>query len=80
MKKLNVVRIHKRLAKDSQPADPVFARLFADLQLARWTRRHRPKDKATAKAFEKQAWSYVMNYLLTLERPDGKAFDLLSAK
>ena len=60
--------------QDQQPADPVVVQLFADLQLAKWARAN-SKSKHEAKAFERQAWSYLIRYLATLERPDVRSYD-----
>jgi hypothetical protein len=58
--------LRERLRPDLQPADPVVLRLFTTLQLgARVNNRSR-----VAKQLERQAWDYLMRYLLTLERPD----------
>jgi hypothetical protein len=65
-----------RLRPDVQPADPVVLRLFEDLQLAEWTRNNNRKEMSTRKrrqriaTFEREAWDWLVHYLLTLERPD----------
>ena len=58
------------LRPDQQPADPVVLRLFADLQLAEWTRANNRKRTSGANRLERQALGYLIHYLLTLERPD----------
>jgi predicted component of type VI protein secretion system len=60
-----------------EQADPVVVALFADLQLAEWTRKYSAKNRNEARAFERQVWHHLMHYLTTLERPDLRAFDWL---
>jgi hypothetical protein len=52
---------------DLLPADPVVTQLFADLQLARAVAN---RDQHRAQHFERRAWSYLMQYLTTLECPN----------
>jgi hypothetical protein len=57
-----------KLHRDEQPADPVVTQLFRDLQLAQDVEQHRRKCKASeVQKFERQAWYYLIEYLLTLE-------------
>ena len=65
------------LRHDTIPAAPVVVRLFNDLQLVRSFQQaidageyeSNQSDEVRAE-FEREAWSYLMEYLLTLEAPD----------
>lgn len=76
----SVRKVRSRAGRDELPADPVVRKLFADLQLATWGSRHAGRDKAMAndaKLLQREAWSYLIQYLTTLERPDLHSFDFL---
>jgi hypothetical protein len=47
------------------PADPVFTQLFADLRLAQRARTVAPEKKQVVDKFERQAWGYLVAYLLS---------------
>jgi hypothetical protein len=49
------------------PADDVVVRLFQDIVNAK---SYRPQDDEV-KRFERQAWTYLMQYMCTLEVPEG---------
>lgn len=65
------------LRHDTTPAAPVVTRLFNDLQLVRSFQtaidageyRSNQSDEVRAE-FEREAWSYLIEYLVTLEAPD----------
>jgi hypothetical protein len=65
------------LHRDELPADPVFCRLFADLQLATTARRELPENTAIAEEVEEQAWTFLLDYCLTLQRPNVPSFNQL---
>jgi hypothetical protein len=67
--KQSAQRSFSRSDNDVQPADVVVTRLFSDLQLAEYARTYTPEKAEVAKSFERQAWRYLISYLLTLERP-----------
>jgi hypothetical protein len=63
-----VLSRRRRPAKvDLTPADPTVTQLFADLQLA-WA--VADQDRHRAQHFERRAWSYLVQYLTTLECPN----------
>jgi hypothetical protein len=51
------------------PADYVFTRLIDDLRLAKDVRTHVPENADLANSFERKAWSYLIEYLITKKRP-----------
>ena len=60
----------RRVVKvDLTPADPTVTQLFADLQLA-WAVAEQDELRARSQHFERRAWSYLMEYLTTLECPN----------
>jgi hypothetical protein len=60
----------RRLGADHRPADAIVIRLFSNLQAARNVQRRTPSKAARARQFERRAWSYLMEYLLTLDCSD----------
>lgn len=63
------------LRRDDAPAAPVVARLFSDLQLLRSLKQEIDADEIEMSEsehaeLEREAWKYLMDYLLTLEAPD----------
>jgi hypothetical protein len=70
---LSYRRYHLR--PDDQPADCVVRRIFRDLSEIRRT--PRPQLKAREQALrvaniERNSWQQLLDYLLTLERPEGR--------
>ncbi len=63
------VRDDRGLPDAPIPADPVFTQLFADLRLAQRAHTVIPESKQVVDKFERQAWRYLVAYLLSLKSP-----------
>ena len=57
------------------PADPMFTQLFADLRLAQRARTVVPEKKHVVDKFERQAWGYLVAYLLSSKSPFDRSED-----
>jgi len=78
-KAARLARRRERLHDDTQPADAVTCRLFENLYLAQEARRNhsRKLTRQQLDEFERQTWKFLIDYLVTLERPDVASFKLL---
>ena len=70
---LSYRRYHLR--PDTQPADSVVRRIFADLQEIHRMPHQQLKAREQAlrvDSIERNSWQQLFEYLLTLERPEGR--------